>query len=82
MGGYSAYVFRFHGYQGLISRAMLPVVVLGVGFKAVEYGINFGRELLFSRHRGDLVQKYKNKLGESYLLDVLDPSFRISSQHI
>ena len=33
MGGYSAIVFRSHGYQGLISKAMLPVIALGVGMK-------------------------------------------------
>lgn len=43
MGGYSTMVFRSQGYQGLISKAMLPVLALGVGMKATEYGINFGR---------------------------------------
>ena len=43
MGGYSFYVFRGMGYQGLVSKAMLPVVALGAGYKAVEYGLNAGR---------------------------------------
>lgn len=43
MGAYGAYVFRSFGYQGLVSKAMLPVVALGVGYKAVELGLNYGR---------------------------------------
>jgi hypothetical protein len=43
MAAYSAYVFRSLGYSGLVSKAILPVVVLGVGFKAVEYGLTTGR---------------------------------------
>lgn len=76
MSGYTAYVFKSHGYSGLVSKAMLPVAVIGVGYKAVEYGLNFGRELLFAKQRNDLVDKYRNKLGESYLLDILEPGFR------
>ena len=40
MGAYSLYVFRSVGYQGLISKAMLPVVAMGVGYKVLEYGLN------------------------------------------
>ena len=47
MGGYSAIVFRSHGYQGLISKAMLPVFALGVGMKGTSYGLNYGREMLY-----------------------------------
>ena len=43
MGGYTAYVFRSLGYQGLVSKAILPVVGLAAGYKAVEYGLNWGR---------------------------------------
>ena len=43
MGLYSVYVFRSLGYQGLVSKAMLPAVVIGVGVKVVEYGLNTGR---------------------------------------
>jgi hypothetical protein len=43
MGGYTAYVFRSFGYQGFVSKAMIPVVGIAVGFKAVEYGLNLGR---------------------------------------
>ena len=81
MGGYTAYVFRSFGYQGLVSKAMIPVVGIAVGFKAVEYGLNYGREMLFSRQRGELVEKYKNRLGKDYLLDVLEPSFRLNGGH-
>jgi len=55
MAGYTAYVFRSTGYQGIVSKAMLPVAVLGLGYKAVEYGLNVGRELLFTNQRQQLV---------------------------
>ena len=77
MGGYTAVVFRSHGYQGLISKAMLPVIALGVSMKGTEYGLNYGREMLYSRQRNALVENYKKRLGENYLLDVLDPKFRL-----
>lgn len=51
MGGYTTYVFKSFGYKGLVSKAMIPVVALGVGYKAVEYGLNWGRELLFAKQR-------------------------------
>jgi hypothetical protein len=35
MGVYSAFVFKNMGYKGLISKAMLPVAVFGVGYKAI-----------------------------------------------
>lgn len=78
IGGYSAYVFRSFGYKGLVSKAMIPALALFAGYKAVDYGLNIGRELLFSRQRSELVEKYKRKLGKEYLLDVLDPEFRLS----
>ena len=51
IGGYTTYVFRSFGYKGLVSKAMIPVVALVAGYKAVDYGLNYGRELLFSRQR-------------------------------
>jgi hypothetical protein len=36
---------------------------------------------LFSKQRSDLVEKYRNKLGQDYLLDVLEPGFRIDSKN-
>jgi hypothetical protein len=35
------------------------------------------REYQFEIQRKNLVQKYLGKYGESYLLDALNPSFRI-----
>lgn len=81
MGVYTAYVFRSFGYKGLISKAMIPAVGIAVGYKVVEFGLNYGRELLFAKQRGDLVEKYRNRLGKDYLLDVLDPSFRLDGGH-
>lgn len=43
VSGYTAYVFRSLGYKGLISKAMIPAVGIAVGYKVVEYGMNFGR---------------------------------------
>ena len=51
IGGYTTYVFRSFGYKGLVSKAMIPAVALVAGYKAVDYGLNYGRELLFSRQR-------------------------------
>jgi hypothetical protein len=31
------------GYKGLVSKAILPAVALGAGYKFVEYGLNAGR---------------------------------------
>ncbi len=55
MAGYSTYVFRSLGYKGLASKAMLPLVGLAVGYKGVEYGLNWSRELLFAGDRSELV---------------------------
>jgi hypothetical protein len=55
MGGYSTYVFKSLGYKGFVSKAMIPVAGLAVGYKAVEYGLNWGRELLFASDRSELV---------------------------
>ena len=43
MGLYTAYLFRSMGYKGLVSKAILPAVILGVGYKVFEYGLNAGR---------------------------------------
>ncbi len=43
MSLYTAYVFRTMGYSGLVSKAMLPVAAIGVGYKVFEYGLNAGR---------------------------------------
>ena len=81
MSVYSAYLFRTMGYQGFATKAVAPVIVIGVAYKAVEYGLNAGRELLFSRQRKNLVEKYQRKFGPNYLLDILDPAFRLEVNH-
>lgn len=43
MSLYTLYVFKTMGYQGLYSKAIIPAVALGVGYKVIEYGLNAGR---------------------------------------
>ncbi len=57
---------------------MIPVAGMAVGYKAVEYGLNWGRELLYAGERTKLVQYYKNRLGSDYLLSILDPNFKLN----
>jgi hypothetical protein len=81
MSVYTAYVFRSLGYKGLVSKAIIPVAGFAVGYKVVEYGLNWGREFLYAGERSELVEKYKNRLGKEYLLDVLEPGFRLEGGH-
>ncbi len=50
------------------------VVVSYIAFQKVA---NYIRELNFSIPRKKLVNDYKEKYGEKFLIDVLDPNFRL-----
>lgn len=58
-------------------QVFLPLGVLvgvNIGFQNVA---NYMRELTLTIPRGNLVSHYKNQYGESFLLDVLDPAYRL-----
>lgn len=65
------------GFQGFATKALLPVFGIGAAYKAAEYLVNSGRELQFSNQRKNLVEKYRRKFGQNYLLDILDPAFKL-----
>ena len=75
--GYGAYVWRGLGLRGFASKAVIPFVGL-IGFQKITLvGINWLREGLYSNKRANLVEDYKSKFGEEYLLKVLNPEFRL-----
>lgn len=78
-GIYSAYVWRALGLKG-IARNPLSVVPAGVFFGgAVAFDVlaNYARELTWYFPRKNMVESYKARYGDGFLLDVLDPRFRL-----
>lgn len=77
IAGYVAYVWRSLGWKGFASKAAIPLAALIVGHRATMYGVNFIREGVFSFHRSQMVEKYTNQYGAEFLLNALNPSFRL-----
>ena len=81
MTSYSAYVWRKLGVRGFFKpTAVLPLGVLLGGWTATNFVLNEAREMTFSSARSKMVQRYTDQWGSKYLLDVLEPSFRLSEE--
>lgn len=76
---YSAYIWRILGLGG-IARAPLSVIpvggLIGAGM-AFNFVANYMREWTWALPRSSLVKNYSDKYGPGFLLDVLDPKFRL-----
>jgi len=78
MGGYSYYVWAKLGVAGFASlRALLPLGALLGSWVGFNWVANELRELHFGPGRSAMVKHYANQYGPDYLLDILDPSFRL-----
>jgi hypothetical protein len=72
---FAAYAWRKVGFAGFLKPlVVLPLVGTWVGFSWIN---NELRELSFSSARGKMVARYTNEYGPKFLLDVLDPTFRL-----
>lgn len=76
--GYGAYVWRGYGYMGFLGKPVIPFIGLYLFCKGSQYGVNYIREQLYTPERNQLVDQYRMRFGEQYLLDVLDPSFKLT----
>ena len=77
-GWYTFYAWKNLGFGFVANKK--TVAVLG-GLIGTTYGsqvvLNYLRELTWSFSRSNLVENYKQKYGEKFLLDVLEPTFRL-----
>ena len=81
MTGYAAYVWRKLGTRGFIRPAVvLPLGVLMGGWVGTNFVLNDVRELTFSPARTSMVSRYTDQWGSKFLLDVLEPSFRLPEE--
>jgi hypothetical protein len=74
---YTVYLWRTRGFRGFGSIAVLPIVGLYIGRQLTNEVMSYTRDYLYSIQRKELVENYKEKFGEKYLLSILDPSFRL-----
>ena len=79
LGSYTVYSWRGFGYKMFISKPVVPLIGLYVAFKGSMYGINFVREQLYGPERRRLAEHYRNEFGDEYLLEVLNPAFKLES---
>ena len=75
---YSAYVWRNLGFKGFTRPAVaVPLGALVGGWVGYNWVANNLRELTWSSSRHKMVAKYNDQLGSKFLLDVLEPTFRL-----
>lgn len=76
---YSAYLWRSLGLKGIIRNplSVIPSGVLIGGAIGFDIFANYIRELTWIIPRRNMVKSYSAKYGENFLLDVLDPKFRL-----
>jgi hypothetical protein len=78
MAGYSTYVWSKLGLIGFVNpRAVLPLGALMGAWVGCNWVANELRDWHFSRDRAAMVKHYSNQYGANYLLDVLQPTFRL-----
>lgn len=75
---YAFTMWKNFGFKSFVSpKVFIPLGLLmgtSIGFQHVA---NYARELTFAYPRSKLVQKYKDQYGEKFLIDVLEPTFRL-----
>ena len=78
MAGYSGYIWSKLGVVGFLNpRALIPLGALAGTWVGFNWVANELRELHFSPARNSMVKHYTNQYGSDYLLDILDPTFRL-----
>jgi len=79
---YAFSVWTNHGIKTLIRpTAFLPLAAIVGGDFVFQRVSSSARELLWGQSRADLVNSYKARWGEDYLLDSLNPVFRLPDRH-
>ena len=74
-------VYRNFGMKGFLRPKVTAPLFGLIGLNIVLQPIaNRFRESLWSGSRERLVENYKEKWGEEYLLDVLNPTFRLPEE--
>ena len=75
---YTAYIWRSFGLKGFANpQAVIPLAGIAGSFLAVQWTANRLREFSLSGARSKLVSQYTDRYGSKFLLDVLEPSFRL-----
>lgn len=74
----SYYTWNNFGFKGFLrAPAVVGLGGLCVSYLAFQKISNYMREMTFALPRRNLVNDYKEKYGEKFLIDVLDPNFRL-----
>lgn len=76
-GLYGAYLWRTRGIRGFGTLAVLPFAGLIAGRYITNEGLSYLRDFFYFNQRKAMVNSYAGKYGEDFLLDVLNPSFRL-----
>lgn len=75
---YSYYTWNNFGFKGFLrAPAVIGLGGLFASYFAFQKVSNYMREMTFAIPRRNLVNDYKEKYGEKFLIDVLDPNFRL-----
>jgi hypothetical protein len=75
------YVWRTLGFKGFLGKGGLVFAGLwGASLASIRVCDEL-REMSAWWRRSKLVNKYRSKYGDEYLLQVLDPSFRLAHHH-
>jgi hypothetical protein len=75
---YAFAVWKNHGLKAFARPLVsLPLAVLFGGSYVFQNVASYCRELTFSLPRSSMVSHYKDIYGEKFLLDVLEPTFRL-----
>ena len=79
--GYAVYVWKNLGLLGFARPAVtLPLFGIVGTWMTTNYVTNYIRELQWTSSRSKMVSLYKDQWGEKFLLDVLEPSFRLPQE--
>ena len=75
---YTGYIWRSFGLKGFANpQAVIPLGAIIGSSIVFQWSANRLRELSLSGARKKLVTLYSDRYGSNFLLDVLEPSFRL-----
>jgi hypothetical protein len=76
-GSYGVYLWRTRGFKGFFSLAAIPFFGLSLLRRGSMEVVSYIRENQYYIQRKNMVKDFTERYGESYLLKILNPAFRL-----